>query len=255
MPNDTAASPPPIRRVRADAVREALGLPSLVLFASYVGFGSLVRESGLGLPEGLVSTATGWALPGQMALIELYGVGASLLTIALAVALTNTRLMPMVVTLMPLLRGAGAARWCYYALAHFVAVTSWANGMRRLPALEPKLRLAWFTAYGVTLWTTTMVGTVVGFFLTGLVPHPVTLGLVFLNPVYFMLLFAVDLADRAKALSLGLGVLLGPTLHLVSPAYGLLATGLLAGTLAFAADRVLGGRQCPEPGGGDGIGD
>ena len=94
-PAETPSHPSPA----ATAVREALGLPGLVLFASYVGFGSLVRESGLGLPEGLVSTATGWALPGQVALVELYAVGASVVTIALAAALTNTRLMPMVVEL------------------------------------------------------------------------------------------------------------------------------------------------------------
>ena len=237
-PAETPSHPSPA----ATAVREALGLPGLVLFASYVGFGSLVRESGLGLPEGLVSTATGWALPGQVALVELYAVGASVVTIALAVALTNTRLMPMVVTIMPLLRGRKGPRWWFYALAHVIAVTSWANGMRRLPQLEPADRLPWFAAYGATLWATTMAGTAIGFLLAGMVPHPVTLGLVFLNPIYFMLLFAEDLRDRAKALSLGLGAVMGPLLHLAAPAYGLLVTGLAAGTLAFALDRALARR-------------
>ncbi|WP_051340705.1 AzlC family ABC transporter permease [Azospirillum halopraeferens] len=224
------------------AVRDALGIPGVVLFASYVGFGSLVRESGLGLPEGLVSTATGWALPGQVALVELYAVGASIVTIALAVALTNTRLLPMVVTIMPLLRDDRAPRWWFYALAHVVAVTSWANGMRRLPALAPGDRLRWFAAYGAVLWSATMAGTAAGFFLAGLVPKPVTLGLVFLNPVYFLLLFAEDLRDRAKVLALGLGAVTGPVLHLAAPAYGLLATGLAAGTLAFLLDRILARR-------------
>lgn len=199
-----------------------------------------MRETGLGLGAGLVSTATGWALPGQMALVELYAVGASLLAISLAVALTNTRLMPMVITLAPMLRRPGTPRWWYYALAHVIAVTSWANAMRRLPDLPEGERLRWFAAYGATLWTVTMAGTAVGFFLAGTVPQPVTLGLVFLNPIYFLLLFAADLRQRSRALALALGGLLGPALHLLSPTYGLLITGVLAGTLAFVLDRALG---------------
>ncbi|HYH22115.1 MAG TPA: AzlC family ABC transporter permease [Azospirillum sp.] len=234
----TAETLPARRRsVVAGAVREALGLPSAVLVASYVGFGSLVRESGLDLSVGLASTATGWALPGQMALVELYTVGSTLLAISLAVALTNTRLMPMVITLMPLLGRGGPPRWWHYALAHVVAVTSWANGMRRLPELPPGERLAWFAGYAATLWAVTLGGTAAGFFLAGMVPQPVTLGLVFLNPLYFLLLFAGDLRDRARVCALALGAVLGPVLHLVVPAYGLLITGVLAGTLAFMVDR------------------
>lgn len=223
------------------AVREALGMPGLVLFASYLGFGSLVRETGFGLGAGLASTATGWALPGQMAVVELWAVGASLVTTGLAVALTNTRLLPMVVTLLPLLRRpGGGGRWRYYALAHVVAVTTWANAMRRLPELAPEQRLRWFAAYGAALFAVTLAGTVGGFFLAGLMPRPVTLGLVFLNPIYFLMLFAVDLKQRARVLALAFGLVLGPLLHLVAPTYGLLITGLLAGTLAFALDAWWG---------------
>lgn len=239
----TMAEPSGIART---AVREALGMPGLVLFASYLGFGSLARETGFGLGAGLVSTATGWALPGQMALVELWSIGASLLAIGLAVALTNTRLLPMVVTLLPLLRTGAAGRrvpsWCLYALAHVIAVTTWANAMRRLPELPPESRLSWFAAYGATLFTVTLAGTAGGFFLAGVVPEPVTLGLVFLNPVYFLMLFAVDLKQRARALALAFGLVMGPLLHPIAPTYGLLVTGLAAGTLAFALDLFWTGR-------------
>ena len=39
---------------------EAAGAPAIIMGASFVGFGSLVRESGLSLAFGLVSSATGW---------------------------------------------------------------------------------------------------------------------------------------------------------------------------------------------------
>lgn len=230
-------------RGAAVAVREALGMPGLVLLASYVGFGSLVRQSGLDLPQGLVSTASTWALPGQVAMVELSAVGASVLSIAIAVVLTNARLTPMVVTILPLFRDTGMPRRVTYAVAHLVAVTAWATALRRLPGLPPQERVGWFVGFALTLWVLSMAGTALGYYLAGAVPAPVTLGLVFLNPLYFMLILMVDLRQRARTLAMVMGAALGPVLHLVTPTYGLLLTGVLAGALAFSTDRVLARRE------------
>lgn len=218
--------------------RDSLGLPSVALAASYVGFGSLCRESGLSLWLGMASTATGWALPGQLALVELYAAGASVLVIALAVALTNARLLPMTVTLMPLLRHPGTARWRYYLAAHFVAVTGWAIAMQRCPGLPAEQRLPFFLGFTVTLWSVTLAATAAGFLIADALPDSLSLELVFLNPLCFMLIFAADLGVRPRALALGFGALAGPLLHLLSPDWGLLLTGLVAGTAAFLVDRA-----------------
>ena len=66
--------------------RTACGIPILALSASYLGLGSLVRDSDLSIWFGVFSTFTTWALPGQLAMIELYGTGASLLVIAVTVS-------------------------------------------------------------------------------------------------------------------------------------------------------------------------
>ncbi|QJE73028.1 AzlC family ABC transporter permease [Aerophototrophica crusticola] len=221
------------------ALREAFGIPGLVLAASYLGFGSLVRETGFPLWFGLASTATGWALPGQVALVELAALGSSLLVIGMAVGLTNARLMPMTVTLLPSLRRPGVGSWRYYAIAHLIAVTSWANGMRETPRLAQEHRFAWFATFAVSLWTITLVSTAAGFFLAGLVPKPVTLALVFLNPLYFLLLFLLDLRPRSKVLALAFGTVLGPVFHWLGGEWGLLATGLVGGTAAFLVNRAL----------------
>ena len=73
------------------AAREAFGTPAIVLGASFVGFGSLVRVSGLTAGHGLFSTVTSWALPGQIALVELYAAGVSMVSLAAAVTLNNVR--------------------------------------------------------------------------------------------------------------------------------------------------------------------
>ena len=223
--------------------RDGIGVPGIVLGASFVGFGSLVRESGLSLPFGLISTATGWALPGQLAMIELYGTGAGLIAIALAVALTNARLLPMTITVMPLLRHPRHAPALYWLAAHLIAATGWAQLFRRAPILPQEHRLAYYFALTGTLWVISLIATAIGWELAGVVPQPVTLGLVFLNPLYFLLLFAADLASRPRLMALGFGAVLGPLLHLATPDWGLLLCGLIAGSLAFAIDRAWARRR------------
>ena len=214
-------------------IRRAIGVPAVVLGASFLGFGALVHQAGLSLWHGLFSTATAWALPGQVAFLELYTVGASLFLIAMAVALVNARLLPMTITLMPLLRAQGMPRWAYYVAANWIAVTAWAAAMRDCPRLPPAERLPYFTAMSLTLWSITLGTTAIGFLLAGSVPPYVTLGLVFLNPIYFMLVFAAEVRSRPRVLALLLGGVLGPPLYLVTADWSLLITGLIAGSLAF----------------------
>lgn len=236
-----AAYPSPSAAALGGA-RAALGLPAWVLGAGFLGFGSLCRQAGVSLWLGLASTATGWALPGQIALIELYVVGASLLAVTLAVGLTNARLLPMTVALIPELRHEGTPRWRYYLAAHFVAVTAWTIAMQRCPTLPREQRMPYFVGFGAALWLVSIAATGIGFALAGFVPNTVTLGLVFLNPIYFMLIFVADFRYRGRALALGLGAVVGPVLHLVDPDWGLLMTGLLAGSVAFAIDQALAAR-------------
>lgn len=217
-------------------MRAAVGAPALVLGASYVGFGAFVHQSGLTLAQGLASTVTGWALPGQIALIEIFAVGGSIFAAAIAVGLANARLLPMVVTLMPILRlGEGGAkpRLIHYLAAHFIALTGWAVAMQRSPNMPPDQRLPFFLGFTLVIWSATVFATALGFFLVGVLPLPVTLGLVFLNPLYFMLLFVGDLARKERGLALVIGAVMGPVLHVVSPDWGLLVTGLLGGSIAF----------------------
>ena len=224
-------------------LRRALGMPAVVLASSFLGFGALVHQVGLSLWHGLFSTATAWALPGQVALLELYAVGAPLAVIAGAVALVNARLLPMTITLMPLLQGPGWPRWAYYLAANWIAVTAWAAGQRDCPALPEKERLPYFFGMSVLLWGATLVTTAVGFALADAVPFSITLGLVFVNPIYFMLVFAADVRSRPRVMALLLGALLGPPLYLLDPDWSLLATGLLAGSGALFLDLLLKRRR------------
>lgn len=213
-----------------------------MLISSFLGFGALIRQSEFTLFQGLLSTATGWALPAQIAMIELYATGASFLVIAMAVALINIRLLPMTVVLMPVLRSASTPRWLPYIVVHWVAITGWAQALRVCPDMPRSERIPYFMGFSMVLWPGALLGTLFGYYLAGSVPLAISLGLVFLNPIYFMLVFAADLRIRTRVWALGLGAILGPVLHLYLSDLSLLATSLIAGSLAFALDGGFSGR-------------
>jgi predicted branched-subunit amino acid permease len=222
---------------------ESAATPAIVLGASFLGFGALCRQAGWSLPMALTSTLTGWALPGQIVLIELYGVGASALAILFAVWLSGLRLWPMTMSLMPYLRHEGTPRWRYFFWAHFIAITGWAIGMQRCPQLPGDQRLPFFAGFVTALMIFALSATAVGFYLIDVVPRAVALGLLFLSPLYFFLVFATDVAQRARGLALGLGAVAGPLFHLWSPDWGLLWTGLVAGSLAVAIEVIWSRRR------------
>jgi len=168
---------------------------------------------------------------------EMAYTGAPLMAIVLAVGFINARLLPLAVSLLPHMRRPGVATWKYYGVAMLIAATSWVGTMRRLPDLRQDQRLHYLTGYGLALYLSCPFATVVGYYVAGQVPQPITLALVFLNPLYFMLLFLFDLHNAAKVLSLAFGAVLGPLLYQFAPDWSLIATGLLGGTAAWWIGR------------------
>jgi predicted branched-subunit amino acid permease len=218
---------------------DALSSPALVSCASYIGLGSLIRELSLGPELAVASTVLTWALPAQVASIEMYALAAPIASVVIAVLLINFRFLPMVISLIPLFRSAGVGGARLYLLAHLVAASTWILTMLRGPEMPPEQRVPYFLGCSCMLVGSSVVGILIGYVVAGAVPREVTYGLVFLNPLSFMLLMLVDLRQRVRILALVFGVAAGPALHLVSPTWGLLIAGLTAGTAAFAADRWL----------------
>lgn len=230
-------SPSPARTGFLAGARVAAGTPALVLAASYVGFGGFVRDNGGGLDLALFSTLTAWALPGQIAMIEMHAAGAPLLAIAIAVALANLRLAPMSTVLMPVVALEGRPAWRHYLAAHWVAITGFALTMLHAADRPRPERLGWFMGCVLTLWAGSLAGCVVGHLVAGILPAPVSLALVFLNPIYFLLVCLQDLHDRQRVLSLICGAATCAMLHPVLPGWSLLVAGLGGGTAGFLLAR------------------
>ncbi len=74
-----------------------------VLFGNYVGIGAISHDFGFTLTWTLVATVLVWAGPAQVILVSTLGAGASLFEVALAVGLSGVRLLPMVVSMLPMI--------------------------------------------------------------------------------------------------------------------------------------------------------
>jgi predicted branched-subunit amino acid permease len=216
-------------------IRDALGAPVLVLFAGMVGFGAMGRTQGFDVWMTGLTSLLMFALPGQVVMLEMFISGASLLAIGFAVTLTSTRFITMVVTLFPQFHRRDRNPWLY-VWVHLLAMTAWAVSMREFPSIAPKHRLNYFIGLALPCWIIAPLGTVLGFFVAGWVPPAVTLGLVFINPLFFLLTFT-DVKPWANRMAIGLGCVLGPVFFIWDADSSLLTTGLVAGTLAYVIDR------------------
>jgi predicted branched-subunit amino acid permease len=218
-------------------IRDAAGAPAMVLFAGMVGFGAMGRTNGLDIWFTTFTSFFMFALPGQVVLLEMATTGSSVLAIALAVTLTSTRFITMTVTLFPQFHHKDRNR-SLYASVHLLAMTAWAISMREFHSIETKHRLGYFLGLGLLCWLISIPGTILGYLLAGLVPVPVTLGLIFINPLFFLLTFT-EVKPWINRIAIGLGCIFGPIFFLLDRDTSLLAAGLVAGTLAYLIDRKL----------------
>ncbi len=217
-------------------VRDGRGAPAMVLFAGMVGFGAMGRTNGFDLWFTTATSFLMFALPGQIVMLEMILVGASSLTIALATSLTATRFVTMTATLFPMLHPKDRNK-ALYAKVHLLAMTAWAVSLREFATIEPKHRLSYFVGLGIVCWLISVPGTVVGFLIAGSVPMPITLGLIFINPLFFLLTFT-EIRVSGYRLAILFGCIAGPICYLIDRDTSLLTAGLVGGTLAYWIDRT-----------------
>lgn len=229
----------PARPALLAGMRDSFGIPSAVLGAGYLGFGALALENDFTLALALFCTATIWALPGQIVLVELNSLGAAAAAILPAVMLTSARFLPMTMALMPAVRQPHHRQRQLYLAAHLVAMTGWAAAMRRFPEMPAPQRLPYFVGFALVNWAVCLVCTAAGFLASDLLSHLVKVGLVFLNPIYFVLILSGEVRRPLWVLALVCGAVAGPAIHLVTPAWSVLLGGVAGGTAAYAIGRIV----------------
>ena len=210
----------------------------MVLAAGYLGFGALANGSQFPLWAAMLSTITIFALPGQLAMLEMSIAGSAAVMIVITVALTAARFLPMTVALLPMLRSPGRPQWRIYAAVHLLAMTGWAASMRRCPELPQGQRLSWFVGFALTNWVACLAFTAVGYALAESLPPLVRQGLVFIGPLYFVLILTGETRTRHGVLALACGAVVGPLIYLAAPQWSVLLGGLVGGTVAWGLLRL-----------------
>ena len=222
-------------------VRRALAFPAWIVGVTFLGVGSLARDVGFPLGATLLSTVLVWAGPAQVILFGGLATGMAWPSLALAVSLSSIRFLPMAMSILPLLRRPGQGLGTQVLAAHFVAVTVWIESLRALPTLRPAERLSFLLGLAGAMMAVSTVLTAVGYQLVGVLPAPLSAGLLFVTPIFFAASLVAGAREAADWVALVLGFTLAPVATLVvGKDSDLLVAGLASGTAAYLLRRWRG---------------
>ncbi len=208
-----------------------------VIGGTYVGIGALAHDFGLSAWWLAFSTVLMWAGPAQVILISALGTGSAPIEIAIAVSLSGVRLFPMVVALLPILRGQGTRLRDLLLPTHFTSVSMWVELLRLLPAQPRDHRIAFCNGLSCGFMGTATCMGFVGFYLAASLPPLFAGALLFLTPMAFLTSTARNAKAMMDKLALVLGLVLGAVLTESHVELDLLWTGFGGGTLAYLVYR------------------
>src|SRR5262245_41163359 len=244
MSSDATPSIPSALSAFAGGVRASfLSVFVFVLVGTYVGIGALAHDYGFSLAWVMASTVLVWAGPSQVIMISALGAGATLLETAIAVGLSCVRFLPMVVALLPMMRGPKTRTYELLLPAHFTAASMWVESFRLLPAVPPERRVAYSNGLGVGFMACGLIGCIIGYFLTASLPPLLTAALLFLTPMSFLISTARNARSLADRVALMLGLIICPFLVYAEVGLDLMWTGVIAGTAAYGVHRLRGARR------------
>ena len=210
----------------------------LVMTGTFIGIGALAHGYGFSALWLTVSTVVVWAGPAQIILIAALGSGGSMIDAAIAVSLSGVRLFPMVVSVLPLLRGKGTRTVDLLLPSHFMAVTTWMESLRLLPHLPRDERIRFCNGMGSGYMAASVVAGLVGFYLAASLPPLFAGGLLFITPMAFLCMTTRGAQALLERLALVLGLAIEPILTHFHVSLDLMWTGVGAGTFAYLVHRI-----------------
>jgi hypothetical protein len=144
----------------------------------------------------------------------------------------------MVVALLPLIRGARTPSFRLVLPAHFIAVSMWVEAMRFAPGVPRESRLSFCAGIGVGLLAAALTATIVGFYLSALLPAVFAAAAIFVTPMSFLVSVVRNSRMLLERIAFALALVIGPLLALNEVKLDLLWTGIVAGTIGYAVHRV-----------------
>lgn len=220
-------------------VRSALtSVYVIVLVGTYVGLGAMTHDVGAPSIWLAASTLLVWAAPAQLIMISALAGGGTLFEVVLAVTLSATRLFPMVVALLPVLRAPDTRLRDMLLPTHFTSISMWVESLRLLPNVAREHRIAFCNGLSCGYMGTAIVSGFIGYYLASGLPPLLAGVLLFLTPMSFFLSTVNNARLAVDKIALVLGLLLGPLLAYWHVQLDLLWTGIIGGTVAYAVHRI-----------------
>jgi predicted branched-subunit amino acid permease len=227
---------PDSRRWFLAGARQALTGPAFYVALSLMSTGALARAADFPPEAAMLATALIWAGPGQVLFFGALAAKTAPATIAFAVSLSSVRLLPMCLSVLPMLRGERTRRTTLLLASHFIAVTVWTESLRRLPDMERERRLPFFFGFACACIGLTTLTSGLGYWLTAALPAPLAAGLMMLSPFYFLAATARAARSGADWLAIGAGIVLAPlTQVFVGGGFDLMVLALIGGGGAWLA--------------------
>ena len=212
--------------------------PAIALGCCFIAIGALLKNIGFNIQESIFSTMLIYALPGSLVMAESILVGASLLSIFIAVWFVNARLYPMAVSLFPLMMDESQPKWKYYLSCHFIAVSSWLIMKDNCEKIDKENRIDFWIGIGTATWSVAIFSTVLGYMASEYLNKDILIGLAIINPIYFTCMMIGAMKTLQVSCSVILGSFLGPVFYFISPEWCILFGGFIAGTLAFLIGEI-----------------
>lgn len=214
-----------------------------VVIGTYIGIAALGHDFGFDLWWVVASTALVWAAPAQVILVSALATGGGAVETALAVGVSSTRLFPMVVSLLPLIKRPQTSLRALILPAHLTAVSVWIEALRLLSDVSRERRIPFVNGLGVGFICAAQVGTLIGYYLAGSLPPLFSAGLLFLTPVSFLISTTRNCRLVSDWLALVFGIVIGPLLAAWGIGLDLLWTGVVGGSLAYGIYRLWQARR------------
>jgi predicted branched-subunit amino acid permease len=209
--------------------------PGLGTFAAMTGFGSLAGDAGTPLWAAVALTIGVWSMPGQVAFVELYPTEVSVLLVLVIVAVANVRMFPLTIATIPLLREGLGVRPSQFLMAQLNSVTSYVR-LADVAARDSRVtvRTRFFVAFTIGTFVVGTFGTILGYTLAENLPRTGVQALIFITPLYLLLLTARSPKAQIQLAVLA-GAILVPAFSAWIGSLGIIVGGLIAGSIAFFA--------------------
>ena len=120
----------------------------------------------------------------------------------------------------------------------FLAITAWAHLGFAQQKYPSHLLLPYYQGFSLTIFAFGILGTILGFFLSDLLPLEILRVVIFVTPIYILLLI-MNARQKANRLAVVFGGALSPILFPLIGEWAILVAGVIGGTLASLYGRFI----------------